>query len=151
MVRVNTGAIAVAVLLLAVAAGGFAPSLSLAQAPTAVARVKAEVATAKAHAGFARSATTLADYQLHMGHVLNCIEGRGGRNFNARWAHVCEGMGNGILNDLREVPGSASLLPQVELAGATALGGTMCRDLAACKDTAEGLEAVLEMVEDSLP
>ena len=86
-----------------------------------------------------------------MGHVLNCVEGKSGKNFNAKWGHVCEGQGNGIPADLREVPGRPNLPPFVQQTGMNALGATMSSRLnAAAKEVAEGVEAMLEMVEDAL-
>lgn len=150
MARAITGAIVMGAFVLALATTGSAPTW--AQPAQALANVKQQIATAKAHAGFARAAATLADFQQHMGHVLNCIEGKGGKDFNPRWGNVCAGQGNGILTDLREVPGSGPLIPLVQQAGASALGGTMSSQLtAAAREVAEGVEAILEMVEDSLP
>jgi len=145
--EVVSGGLLIAVLV----AAGLAPFDAQAQPTSAIARAKTQVATAKAHAGFATGATTLADFQQHMGHVLNCVEGKGGKNFNAKWGHVCEGQGNGILADLREVPGRADLLPLVQQIGLNALGATMSSRLNdAATDVAEGVEAMLEMVEGSL-
>ena len=138
-------------LIVVLIASGFPPLDAEAQTTLPLARVRTQVATAKAHAGFAASAAALTDFQQHMGHVLNCVEGKGGKNFNAKWGHVCEGQGNGILADLREVPGRADLLPLVQQIGLNALGATMSSRLNdAATDVAEGVEAMLEMVEGSL-
>ena len=151
MMRVCGEVISVGLLLLALVATARTPQAAQAQSTAAIGRAKTQVATAKAHAGFATGATTLADFQQHMGHVLNCVEGKSGKNFNAKWGHVCEGQGNGILADLREAPGRADLLPLVQQIGLNALGATMSSRLNdAATDVAEGVEAMLEIVEDVL-
>ena len=59
--------------------------------------------------------------------------------------------GNGIPADLREVPGRPNLPPFVQQTGMNALGATMSSRLNdAATDVAEGVEAMLEMVEDVL-
>src|SRR3990172_9771436 len=100
MVRMIAGVIVAGVLVLGFAAAGYAPYHT--QQPAAAATdVKTQIQTAVTHAGVAGSGTSMAYVQQHLGHALNCIEGKGGKNFNASWGNVCEGQGSGILTDLR--------------------------------------------------
>jgi len=109
-----------------------------------------QVTTAVSHAGFAAAATTFGGAQQHLGHALNCIEGKGGKNFNASWGHPCEGQGNGILNDLRGVAVSGALMPLVQSAGALATSGVKSNDLTAARLAARGVEALLRLVAENL-
>src|SRR3972149_1720462 len=96
MVRMIAGVIAAGVLVLGFAAAAYAPSH--AQRPAAAAAdVKTQLNTAVTHSGFAANGTSMAYVQQHLGHALNCIEGKGGKNFNASWGNVCEGQGGGVL------------------------------------------------------
>ncbi len=68
----------------------------------AVAAARTQLTTAIFHSGeLAQRGTAVAGTQAHLRHVINCLEGAQGRNFNAAAGHVCQGQGSGILNDLR--------------------------------------------------
>lgn len=49
--------------------------------------------TAMEHAQLAVNATTLDAIQMHLHHVLNCLEGRSGKDFDAAAGNPCNGHG----------------------------------------------------------
>src|SRR5712691_11062359 len=44
---------------------------------------------------------TLRDSLWHLGHVVNCLEGKGGKSYDANNLNPCQGQGGGILPDLQ--------------------------------------------------
>lgn len=50
------------------------------------------------HAGFAGKAMSIAETRLHLQHVINCLVGPGGADFDAESGNPCSGKGNGALN-----------------------------------------------------
>jgi hypothetical protein len=151
MVRAIMGFVLTVVLVLSVAGVSYAPYHTQQQPAAAQAgNAKTQITTATTHAGFAGNGTTLAYVQQHLGHALNCIEGKGGRNFNASWGNVCEGQGNGILNDLRGLSGAAAVMPLVQNADSLALSGVKSTDLATARMAARGVEALLKIVGENV-
>ncbi len=59
-----------------------------------------EIATATAHAQMAAVAPNTATAVMHFHHVINCLVGAKGKDFDAGAGDPCKGMGNGALNDL---------------------------------------------------
>src|SRR2546430_17698032 len=57
--------------------------------------------TARTHATNAVRSETLRDSLWHLGHVVNCLEGKGGKNYDANNLNPCQGQGGGILPDLQ--------------------------------------------------
>jgi len=57
--------------------------------------------TARTHATNAAKSETLRDSLWHLGHVVNCLEGKGGKNYDANNLNPCQGQGGGILPDLQ--------------------------------------------------
>jgi uncharacterized protein YdgA (DUF945 family) len=103
--------------------------------------------TAIAHAKNAAGASTLAQAELHLHHVINCIEGKDGKDYFAGSGDVCEGMGSGLLKDL-QASGMAGghALPYVEIAQSVSLWGLsqgMRKDLARAKAGAEIAQSAL--------
>ena len=49
--------------------------------------------TAMKHAEMAVNATSLKEVQMHLHHVLNCLEGKSGKDFNASFGDPCNGKG----------------------------------------------------------
>lgn len=70
----------------------------LAMAP-AFANVNKEMSTAIEHAGFAAKSKDIKHVHLHLHHVMNCLVGPKGLQFDAAAGDPCKGMGMGILND----------------------------------------------------
>ncbi len=149
MVRMIAGVIVAGVLVLGFAAAGYAPYHT--QKPAAAAAdVKTQLNTAVTHSGFAADGTSMAYVQQHLGHALNCIEGKGGKNFNASWGNVCEGQGSGILTDLKGTSGSAAVMPLVEHADGLAVTGLKSRDLTTARLAAKGVQALLKIVAENV-
>ncbi len=148
MNRLVMGTAVVGVLVLGLAAAGYAPYHTQTQPQAAAASVKTQASTAATHAGFAASGTTMAYVQQHLGHALNCLEGKQGKNFNASWGNVCEGQGNGILTDLK-ASGGAALMPVAESADALAVQGLKSSDLSQAKFSAQGVASLLKIVADN--
>src|SRR5256712_12509946 len=82
-----------------------------------MAAAKTELGTALTHAGFAAQYDAVAEVELHLHHVVNCLEGPAGKNYNMGAGNVCQGQGNGIFADLKDsgVAG-AHALPYAEIA-----------------------------------
>lgn len=107
-----------------------------------------ELQTAITHAGLAARQTTVAQIELHLHHVVNCIEGKEGKNYVADSGDVCEGMGRGLLADLNAAGmAGGHALPYVEIAQSVALWGIaqgMRKDVARAKAAAELAQLSLE-------
>jgi len=110
-------------------------------------QAKRELQTAIVHAKNAAGASTTANIELHLHHVVNCIEGKTGKNFFAASGDVCEGMGNGLLADLKDAGmAGAHAIPYAEIANQVALWGLaqgMAKNVAAAKAAAEITAAAL--------
>jgi len=84
--------------------------------------VKKELQTAIFHASeLAQRGNAVAASKLHVQHVINCLEGPNGANFKTEAGYPCQGMGNGIVPDLKDavaakVPGAEAALKQANLA-----------------------------------
>lgn len=131
----------------------YAPYHTQAPKPTVQAQagdLKAQLNTAITHAGFAGGGDTLAYAQTHLGHVLNCIEGTKGKNFNQSWGHVCQGQGNGILVDLKAASGGTAFTLVAESADALAVAGEKTKDLAQVKNAAKGAGVLLTVIAENL-
>jgi len=112
--------------------------------------VKGQLKTAITHAGFAASGDSIGYVRQHLGHALNCIEGPNGKNFNRTWGHVCQGQGNGILQDLRSAPGGVTFTIVVEHADSLAAAGVTRKDLAEAKAAAKATQALLAVIDGGL-
>jgi phosphoheptose isomerase len=113
-------------------------------AGAALEKARAQLTTARTHAGFAAAAGTLPGVRQHTGHAVNCLVGTGDRRFDRQWGHVCEGQGNGVLADLRTAGGSAQVTKMVQdatQAGVETLGQS---SLAAAQAGAKKLAGMLE-------
>ncbi len=93
---------------------------------------KKELQTAQTHAGFAAGYDTAAEVELHLHHVVNCLEGASGKNFKKEAGNVCEGQGNGIFADLKESGmAGAHALPYAEIANQWVLWAAVWKATAA--------------------
>lgn len=114
---------------------------------------KKELATAKTHAGFAAGYDTVAEIELHLHHVVNCLEGANGKNFHAASKNVCEGQGQGIFQDLKDSGmAGAHASPYAEIANQVALWGlqqTMAKDIGRAKAAASIAKDALQQAEDN--
>ncbi len=115
-------------------------------------QAKRELRTAIGHAKEAARATTIANIELHLHYVVNCIEGKSGKNYFQDSGDVCEGIkGNGLLADLKDSGmAGAHALPYVEIANQVALGGLaqgMAKNIAGAKAAAEMTKLILDQAE----
>lgn len=106
--------------------------------------VRQQIQTAVFHAKNAANQGAISSAVLHLGHALNCIEGTKGANFDASWGHVCEGQG--IAVDLQGLTQARQVRLLVEAADALAVAGVKSGDLAATRNAAKGVAALLELV-----
>jgi len=68
--------------------------------------------TALAHAGYSAKSKNTKTVHLHLYHVINCLEGSQGKDFNVAAGNPCKGMGNGALSDLEGHPDVRKTLRQ---------------------------------------
>lgn len=60
-----------------------------------------QLRTARTHAANAAGSEAISGAIDHLAHVVNCIEGARGANYNSRALNPCEGQGNGLIPDLQ--------------------------------------------------
>ncbi len=87
------------------------PMLASAAAPGSA--VSNQVSVAGIHADMALDATDLDTAHLHLHHVINCLEGPAGKDFDAKASNPCHGMGNGAIVDAKAEPAVESRLRTV--------------------------------------
>ncbi|HEV8340483.1 MAG TPA: hypothetical protein VGR25_12640 [bacterium] len=104
--------------------------------------------TAITHAGLAAGYNSIPEVELHLHHVVNCIEGKSGKNYFKGSGDVCEGMGRGLLADLKDAGmAGAHAAPYAEIGNQVALWGiakTMAKDVGRAKAAAQMAKLVLE-------
>lgn len=61
--------------------------------------LKAEIRVAGIHAGLAADMHRLALIHLHLHHVINCLVGVRGREFDPQAGNPCKGLGHGAIPD----------------------------------------------------
>ena len=128
MTRVVTVALLLSVVL------GLLPGAG-AQAPSPVAPLRVQLRTAVFHAGeLAQRAGNPQVALLHTQHVMNCLEGPKGPNFNPASGYPCQGQGAGILEDLRAAqaagaPGTDAAAKSIAIAYELAKQSLRHRDL----------------------
>jgi hypothetical protein len=137
MVRIGV----ILALVLVLAGAGAVPAQMMNEAVTK------QLDTAIAHAKNAAGASATAQVELHLHHVINCIEGKDGKNYFAGSGDVCQGMGQGLVKDLQGAGmAGGHALPYVEIADSVALWGLskgMSKDLARAKIAAEVAQSTL--------
>jgi hypothetical protein len=149
-------------------AGGIALTLvalliSPATAQSSADAAKKQLKTAILHAGeLAQKGTVAAESLTHVQHVMNCLEGPGGKHFKADAGYPCKGQGNGILNDLQAAvtagaPGASKALPHAKAAhgnAMTVLGYTKeakaFTEVAAIQGWAKNIAKELQLASDAL-
>lgn len=90
-------------ILLGLAASAAMIAVAAADAPAAPAAAPdaaAEISTALAHAQMALAGKDVNEVHMHLHHVINCLVGPAGKQFDAKEENPCKGMGNGALNDV---------------------------------------------------
>lgn len=112
--------------------------------------LKAELTTARTHANNAAGSEALRNVQSHLTHVVNCLEGKTGRNYNQAEGNPCEGQGSGIIPDLRGAQGGAAWMAVAEAAADLALKGSKLTDMTSARNAARGAAALLGTAADGL-
>lgn len=131
-------------LVLVLAAGGALPAAEMMSKAS-----EQQLQTAITHAGAAAGYNSTAEIEFHLHHVVNCIEGKSGKDYFAGSGDVCQGMGKGLLTDLKSSGmAGAHALPYVEIAQTVALWGIaqgMRKDVARAKAAGQVTKAALEL------
>ncbi len=129
--------------------GGYGPTPPPPAAqPGSDGKAATQLRTAIEHAKNAVGSGAMAAAVGHLGHVLNCIEGTKGRNFNASWGHVCQGQGDGILTDIKGVKNADTVMLVLVSADQLAVAGVKEKDLGSVQNAARGVAALLQVVMD---
>jgi hypothetical protein len=71
-----------------------------------------EIQTAEQHARFAVQAKDVKHVHLHLHHVINCLVGANGEDFDATAGDPCKSMGDGALKDVSGNDAAEGLLNQ---------------------------------------
>lgn len=95
--------------------------------------VQQEVATAHAHALMAQGAKTVDMAHTHLHHVINCLEGSSGTDFDANAENPCKGMGQGAIPDSMT---NQTMQTRLRQALAAAQAGLKASDLAGAQRSA---------------
>src|SRR5438552_6596883 len=108
--------------------------------------------SARTHATNAARSETLRDSLWHLGHVVNCLEGKGGKNYDANNLNPCQGQGGGILPDLQAAArnyqmGASTALDLSRKAEQLAMDTLKLTDLAQVKG---GASKVADMLGEAL-
>ena len=134
------------VLALAVAVATVFAASALAAEMTSAA--KKELDTAIFHANLAAGYNNTKEIELHLHHVVNCLEGKNGKNYFKPSGDVCEGQGNGIFADLKDSGmAGAHALPYAEIGDQVALWGIskgMANDVGRAKAAAQMAKLILD-------
>ena len=104
-------------------------------------KAKQEVATAHAHALMAQGAQSVDMVHTHLHHVINCLEGPQGTDFDARAANPCKGKGQGALPDSM---GNADLQSRLRQAVDAARAGIGADDLQQAQQHATEAASLLQ-------
>lgn len=116
--------------------------------PAGGSKAQTQLQTAILHAKNSAGSGAMASAVSHLGHVLNCIEGTKGKNFNASWGHVCQGQGDGILTDIKGERNAAGVMLVLDTADELAGAGVKAGNLASVQNAARGVAALLQIVTD---
>lgn len=126
-----------------------------APAKSSVEDIKKQLQTAMFHAGeLAQRGSAVAASKTHLQHVMNCLEGTGGPNFVAAVGYPCQGMGGGVLPDLRaagsDVKGAAEALRFANVAWTLVTTGLRSNDVDEVQPYAKVVAAQLKLALDAL-
>ncbi len=113
-------------------------------------KAQTQLRTAIDHAKNAVGSSAMGTAVMHLGHVLNCIEGTKGKHFNAAWGHVCQGQGDGILVDIKGTKNAETVMPILDNADNLAQAGVQAKNLAGVQDAARRVGALLQVVMDTI-
>lgn len=130
------------------AAAGYAQS-DYYPTPAQADKLSTQLGTAIEHSRNSAGSNTMSGAVSHLGHVLNCIEGTRGKNFNAAWGHVCQGQGDGIVADIKGAKNAGNVMLVLESANGLAAAGVKAKDLAGVRFAARGVAGLLQVVADA--
>lgn len=102
-----------------------------------------QVTTAHKHATLAQKAGSVDMTHTHLQHVINCLEGSSGDDFDASAGTPCKGMGDGALKD--NLP-HARVHQKLESARDEALKGQDTKKLDAAHEAASDVASTLQAV-----
>ncbi len=102
-----------------------------------------------AHADFGARRNSLTDARVHLALALNCIEGSSSVNSSPFRGNVC-GEGNGILMNLRAVPGGAALIPLAQHADHLAAAALRTQNLSQTRYAALNVAILLRRIANGL-
>ena len=127
--------LALCTLVLGMPMSGYAQSPHMGGDAMLVSQIQTELKTATFHSGeLAQKVNTIAGVQLHLHHVINCLEGTNGPDYLASVGYPCQGQGNGIIPDLKVavmhmVPGSTAALQEAQTCLMLALQSVTSKDI----------------------
>jgi hypothetical protein len=142
--RLTAGLVAIALAVLFVTQVVAAPTVDIRKA----------LETTIFHSGeLAQRGTAIAGTRTHLQHVINCLEGPSGKDFVQAAGFPCQGMGNGIVPDLRAAsgPGVAKALQYSQIALTLALQAITFTDVNAAQPWAKVISGQLTIALNSLP
>lgn len=105
--------------------------------------VHKQVATARAHAMMAANAKSLNKTHLHLHHVVNCLVGPDGADFDSSAGNPCKGMGHGAIVD---AAGSSQIMQRLNKALSEAKAGLNSDNEKTAKQAAKKAASVLKEV-----
>lgn len=108
----------------------------------ALAGANPELSTAIDHAGYAAQAGPAKKVHIHLHHVINCLEGPEGADFDASFGTPCKGQGKGLLNDIDASKSEQKAM--VERARDLALIGIRVDILEPAQNVATAIKGILE-------
>lgn len=112
--------------------------LLLLATPATAADPTKEISTAATHAGLAAESTDLKMVQTHLQHVINCLEGPQGKNYDAKQLNPCKDQGTGAIPDA-----PPDKKAELQKAVAMAQANRSVTDLAQAKKQASDLQTML--------
>lgn len=120
-----------------------------------VASLKQQLQTATFHAGELAQRGAIAATQTHLQHVVNCLVGPQGTQFNSAPGYPCQGQGNGIIPDLQAaadagVGGAGKALRFANLSLTLALQAQRMADVNEAQPWALVISRQLKIASDSL-
>jgi hypothetical protein len=115
--------------------------LLLLATPATAAEPTKEISTAATHAGLAAGSTDLKMVQTHLQHVINCLEGPQGKNYDAKQLNPCKDQGTGAIPDA-----PADKKAELQKAVAMAQANQSITDLTQAKKQAGDLQTMLSGV-----
>ena len=122
------------------AACSFAAVASALPASAQAADFAKEAATGEAHAAMAVNAATIEQVHMHLHHVVNCLVGPKGAEFDAKQANPCQSLGDGAIPDAANPAAKAKLAAAL----AKAEAGLKASDLSAAKQAATEAQAAFK-------